>query len=138
VKLDNNSKIKNGRSQVMELLQEIEGIYSFDNGQVFVSSWGPGLLIEDKDFGGIELLPKDFSTTTIGPWLGTNGDDRYRVFVLPESSLVELMQPPTQEDVTTAEKMPSIRPKAEVIQLPVVEKQQKRIEEFFEAVAAVG
>ena len=94
----------------MQLLQTIEAIRILENGQVFVDCWGPELLIDPEDWGGIEILSDDVKTASIGPWLGTNGDDKYKVFCLSDNRLVEYSKPPLLAKIRDAQLLPSLRP----------------------------
>jgi len=93
----------------MELLYPIEGIIKLPNGQIFATRWGNGLIVNPEDFGGVEELPAEIKTTTVGPWIGLNGDNLYRIFCLHDNSLIEFRQQPALEEVQAAETLPPIQ-----------------------------
>ena len=92
----------------MKLLHEVTGMYELPDGRVFVENWGNGLLIEAKDWGGVEELPKEVGTATIGPWVGLNGDEKYRLFVHPVNRLVANSYAPSQSELLKAEILPAV------------------------------
>jgi hypothetical protein len=108
------------------------------DGTIFIDCWGPGLLIDQEDFGGVEILPPDVHTASVGPWLGANGDDQYRVFCLRDNCLTNYIDQPPQERIANAEKMPKLAPKADVIPLDPAKRTKERCANFLEAVASGG
>ena len=118
----------------IQLLQEIEAIAILGNGQVFVDCWGPELLIDPEDWGGVEFLPDDLKTASIGPWLGINGDNKYRVFCLRDHCDFEYINPPSFAQINNAQRMPSLC-QAEVIPFPGQPAEERHVQALLEASA---
>lgn len=121
----------------MQLLQEIEAIAILDTGHVFVDCWGPELLIDPEDWGGIALLPDNVKTASIGPWLGTTEDDKYMVYCLSDNSLVEYSKLPALARIRNAQMLPSLRP-SNIIPFPGRPSKERHVQALLDASAAGG
>lgn len=94
----------------MELLANIDGFVVLPDGRILCDCWGPGLLIEPEDFGGVEMLPDSVNPSTNGPWLGVNGDEQYRIFFIRTNCLIQYRNQPQPDAVAQATVIPSLQP----------------------------
>ncbi len=81
----------------METDRPIEGIFTLENGDVYVEGWVPAI-IKKEDFGGLESVPV---SVLAFPHLGRNGDKKWYIF--SSNNLVSLSNAPSAEAVARAE-----------------------------------